>query len=168
MRLLIGIVGLFIMCVSCAEHNSAYLNQISNLQHRLETANQAYDKIDSLKISTVRKTVKSNSILATELGNKNLEKTLIPYSHINKTLKQILRMDKVIRDDYSRSISQLDALYHDVENNIIKEEVFKNYLHEEKMIAESIIERMEFNTQRVTNELQKFDSLNPIILEHLR
>ena len=168
MRLLTGIIGLFIICTSCTQHNSSYLDQISDLKNRLEKANQAYDKIDSLEISTIRKTVKSNSVIVAELGDKDMEKTLISYSHINKSLKQVLRMDKVIRDDYSRSVIQLGTLYHDIENNIIKEEVFKNYLLEEKMIVESIIERMEFNTFRTLSELHKFDSLNPIILEHLR
>ena len=165
MRLLTGIIGLFIICTSCTQHNSSYLDQISDLKNRLEKANQAYDKIDSLEISTIRKTVKSNSVIVAELGDKDMEKTLISYSHINKSLKQVLRMDKVIRDDYSRSVIQLGTLYHDIENNIIKEEVFKNYLLEEKMIVESIIERMEFNTFRTLSELHKFDSLNPIITE---
>mgnify|MGYP003979741061 FL=1 len=91
----------------------------------------------------------------------------MPYSHLDKSFKQIIRMDKIIRMDYRKTISQLHDLYIDAERNIIDGRGLKNYFDEEKRITESIIQRMQFNSQRLESEITKFDSLNTIIVNQL-
>ncbi len=168
MRIPLIVISLLFILGSCSNPNKEYLVQLSNLQDSLYTAHSQYNKVDSTVIANIRRTVKSNSIKAGRLNDKDFESTLIYYSHIDKNLKQIYRMDRVIGDDYDISVKQLDALYHDIENNILKEKVFKNYLLEEERIAHSVIYRMDFNTRRILTELRKFDSLNPIVIEHIK
>ena len=152
---------------SCNNPNSEILSEINHEIDRLEIERLAYTNVDSLEIADIRTTITSNYYKIGNLSNDSISATAISYSHIDKSLKQIIRMDKIIRMDYQKTIKQLHDLYSDAEKNIIDGAGLKNYFQEEKRITESIIQRMKYNNQRLESEITKFDSLNTIIVNQL-
>ena len=161
------VIGLIMISYSCNNPNSEILIEINRQINRLKIERLEYANVDSLKIATIRKTIKSNYYKIGDLAKDSIKSIAMPYSHLDKSFKQIIRMDKIIRLDYRKTISQLHDLYIDAEKNIIDGRGLKNYFDEEKRITESIIQRMQFNSQRLESEITKFDSLNTIIVNHL-
>lgn len=159
---------LLLLVVSCTSHNREYLEQIDELNNQLDNAISRYNNVDSALIAEIRTTVKSNCIKITNPDDTIITTTFIPYSHIDKSMKQILRMDVRLRKEAKTSKIQLDNLYHDFKKNLTKESLMSDYFAEEKRMVVTLIDRMDYNSMQLVTVTQRFDSLNPIIEVYLK
>ncbi len=165
----ISVIFVLFVFISCTNSNNKFfVEQINSLEVGLNNAYSNYNKFDSLEVSLIRNKVKINCRMVSVDDSAIISKTLITYGHIDKSMKQIIRMNHRIMEDYSFSKSQLEDLKYDISNDHISDTIFKQYFEEEKKIVMSIIERMEYNTSRIITETNRFDSLNPIIENYFR
>ena len=169
MRLLHIISGLLLVFLfSCTNHNSEYVEQLDELNIQLDNAIANYNNIDSALIADIRTTVKSNCNKIANPKDTIVNSIFIPYSHIDKSMKQILRMDVRLRKEAIKSKAQLETLHHDLKKNLIKENFISNYFTEEKRMVVTLMERMDFNSRQMALETHRFDSLNIIIENYLK
>ena len=167
MRSALWVIIGFVIIASCTSNNQESLNHISKIRKQLDSATNNYN-LDSNYLAKVRKDVKLKSRMSFEINSPELRQARISFGNVDRRLKQSLKMDKVIRADLTKSEKQLNDLYHDIDNNILKEDEFKKYIDEEQEIAKSIIERMQYNQSRVTLEIAKYDSLKTILEKHIK
>ncbi len=150
--------------ISCNNsNNEKYLAELDELLVQLKNAEKEYSNFDSAAISNIRKQVKTTCKRVRNPYDSLLNETIIPYSHIDKSIKQILRMDVRIRKDIVKSRSQIKDLYHDIENNLVDSIPLIMYMDDETRAVEMIIEKMEYNILKSLHETKKFDSLHPIV-----
>lgn len=161
-------VGLILLSGCGNNNNKEYLIKIDNLINELDIALEQYNKVDSITVSEIRKTVSTNCSAVKKDENPDVMTTFIYYSHIDKSMKQILRLDARIRNESETSKKQLEDLYHDASKNLINKQALQMHYSEEENIVKTLIERMEYNTGKILTETQRFDSLNPIIESHLK
>ncbi len=162
MRLFHWLILFAFILSSCAAHDN-FLKDIDNIKEDLQNSRASYN-VDSSFVANIRQDIRSRSKLNYDYSNGKLNSALIEFGNIDKTLKQAMKMDRIIRSDYAKTIDQLNNLYYDVDNNILKESEFRNYISDEKQIAKSIIDRMDFNQKRISSEIAKYDSLKVIIV----
>lgn len=167
MRSALWVIIGFVIIASCTSNNQESLNHISKIRKQLDSAASNYN-LDSNYLARVRKDVKIRSRMSFDSNSVELRKARISFGNIDRRLKQSLKMDKVIHADLTKSEKQLNDLYHDIDNNILKEDEFKKYIDEEQEIAKSIIERMQYNQSRVNLEIAKYDSLKTILEKHVK
>jgi len=168
MRQVIGLIIGIILISSCGNnHNKYYLERIDSLRFQLDVAIAEYNKVDTLVVTEIRNRVKTNCKSVRSDESPEVMSTFINYSHIDKSMKQILKMDKRIKIETALAKTQLDDLYHDASKDLMKEQDLKNNFREEKRIVQILIDRMEYNTSHVAVEIHRFDSLNPIIEQHI-
>lgn len=159
---------LLIGLVSCKEHKHNYhLEQIDSLVISLDTSFQNY-LFDSSYLSQIRHDVKLNCSRVNNNHDSIIQKYFIPYSHIDKEIKKIFKMDKLIRKEFNLSKNQLSDLHHDISKNLIDEELIVPYIIEEKRIVNIITGRIEYSNKNIEAEIIKFDSLNPLIEQYLK
>ncbi|NQU34699.1 MAG: hypothetical protein HQ521_15830 [Bacteroidetes bacterium] len=147
-------------------NNEYYISQIDSINTQLNEAAVGYSNVDSITIANIRKRVKTNCKRVRSLEDTVINKIFIPYSQIDKSMKQILRMDYQIKKNIKISRTQISDLLHDVNHSIIDTIVLKEYIKEEKKIVLTIAERMKYNQQRIMEETNRFDSLNPLIEQY--
>lgn len=167
MKYIISLVSILFL-FSCENNsNPQIVKQIDQISDQLEDALAAYNKIDSIEVSNIRRKVKSNCLRIVDSKDPIVTTTFIPYSHIDKSMKQIMRMDGRIKKEVNISKSQLKDLRYDAKNDNVDKELLEIYFAEEKDIILKLIDRMEYNTQQVILETTRYDSLNPIIENYL-
>lgn len=167
MRSALWVIIGFVIIASCTSNNQESLIHVSKIRQQLDSAASKYN-LDSNYLVKVRKDVKLKSRMSFDTNSIELRQARISFGNVDRRLKQSLKMDKVIRADLTKSEKQLNDLYHDIDNNILKEDEFKKYIDEEQEIAKSIIERMQYNQSRVTLEIAKYDSLKTILEKHIK
>ncbi len=167
MRYLIGIFLLTFVFSCNSNKNVELVGSMDSLNVIFDEAIAKYNKVDSLTVSNIRKKVKSNCLMIKDQNDPIVTSTFIPYSHIDKTLKQILKMDAIIKKESRTSKNQLENLHFDAKEGLIEPELLETYYTEEKEIIMTLIHRMDYNTQQVIIEFNRFDSLNPIIENYL-
>lgn len=148
-------------CSNNSDHH--YIHSIDSLSTTLENTTIVQLKIDSFAIIKIRKKVEEN---CSEINYKNdniNNKIIIQYSHIASSLDQILRMDLQLKKDIAKSKTQLNDLLYDIKNNLIDTTLLQDYINKEKITVNSIVNRMNYNYERVMVETNKYDSLNPLI-----
>ncbi len=165
MKLLISYISvLSIVLISCNNiHNQKFIIRIDSLSLQLENAIEEYSVIDSITLAKIRENVIMNCNRIDYEVDSSFNKLIIPYSQINKSIKQILKMDFYIKTELHKSRTQIDNLFHDADNNIIDTNFLVRYIEEEKIAVNIIIERMNFNRLRGLSETKRYDSLNPLI-----
>lgn len=165
MRLLLRYIPVLILVLfSCNNvRNQQYISSIDSLNLRLENATENYPKIDSISFAKIRENVTKNCKAIDYKDDSNYRKLFIPYSQINKSIKHILKMDFQIRKELLNSNEQIDNLLYDVNNNLIDAKLLVKYIEDEEKYVNELIGRMDFNTQRLIAETNKYDSLNPLI-----
>jgi hypothetical protein len=169
MRILTVILTLFVLIqYSCSNsNNDKLLLYLDNLRIQLNEAEMRYSNFDSTTISNIRNSVKTTCKRIRNADDTLVNSTIIPYSHIDKSIKQILRMDVRIKMDIKKSRVQIDDLYHDLENNLVDSIPLLMYIDDETNAVMAVIEKMEYNFQRSLSEVQEYDSLHPIIENQL-
>lgn len=142
--------------------------------------------VDSLKIKVneVEKKIaqvdSSKYMLITELLDKNLEfidrhykdtmyietaQFLSDYAAVSQSLKQYSQQKTAMLNALNLSRSQLNALKHDLEKNTLHADSVGSYLNAEKKAVELLNESVGNGSQFVLNNFEKFDSLNPKVME---
>ncbi len=155
---------LTIVLFSCNNlSNQQYINSIDSLNLRLENATEDYPNIDSIAFAKIRKVVATNCKTTDYKDDSNYSNLFIPYSQINKSIKHILKMDFQIRKELLKSNEQIDNLLHDVNNNLVDTKLLVKYIEDEEKAVNELINRMDFNHQRMISETNRYDSLNPLI-----
>ena len=151
MRLLINYISILaIVLISCNNFsNQKFIVQIDSLNLQLENAIEEYSVIDSTTLAKIRENVNMNCNSIDYKVDSRLNKLIIPYSQINKSIKQILKMDFYIKTELQKSRTQIDDLFHDADNNLIDTNFLARYIEEEKIAVNIIIERINFNRLRV-------------------
>lgn len=149
--------------LSCSNNNNHYILSVDSLSTTLENTTIKQLKIDSFAIIKIRKKVEENCSNINYKNDNINNKIIIQYSHIASSLDQILRMDFQLKKDIAKSKTQLNDLIYDIENNLVDTSLLQNYISEEKMTINSIVNRMNYNYERVMIETTKYDSLNPLI-----
>ena len=159
---------LILVLTSCNKtNNQYYVDQIDNIEFQLVNALDSYSTIDSIPIIEIRKNIKTSCNRLTDLKDTIISSTFIPYSQIDKSMKQILRMDTRIKKELKTSRKQISNLLYDAKNNLIDTVLLSQYIEEEKRILLLVVDRMKFNTDKVRTELIRYDSLNQIINQYL-
>ncbi len=167
MRYLLSILILTFVFACNSNKNGEIVAQIDSLNTIFDEAIDGYNKVDSTTVSHIRKKVKSNCLMIKDQNDPIVTATFIPYSHIDKTMKQILKMDARIKKESRLAKSQLENLHFDAEEGLIDPKLLETYFAEEKEIVMTLIDRMDYNTQQIIVEFNRFDSLNPIIENYL-
>jgi len=168
MKQIIGLFIGFILITSCDNnHNKYYLERIDSVRYELDEALAGYNKFDSVRVTEIRNQVKTNCKSVRSDESEDVMSTFIHYSHIDKSMKQILKMDKRIKIETALAKTQLEDLYHDASKDLMEKEHLKINFREEKRIVQLLIDRMEYNTAHAAVESHRFDSLNPIIEQHI-
>lgn len=167
MKLLITYISvLSIVLISCNNiHNQKFIVQIDSLSLQLENAIEDYSAIDSATLAKIRENVVMNCNSIDYKVDSNFNKLIIPYSQISKSIKQILKMDFYIKTELQKSRTQINDLLHDADKNLIDTILLLQYIEDEKKAVNIIIERMNFNHLRMISETNRYDSLNPFIVE---
>ena len=159
---------LILVLSSCKEtNNQYYVNQIDSLEFKLVNALDSYSTIDSIPIVEIRKNIKATCNRLTNLKDTIISSTFIPYSQLDKSMKQILRMDTRIKKELKTSSEQISNLLYDAKNNLIDTVLLSQYIEEEKRILLLVTDRMKYNTDRIKTELIRYDSLNQVINQYL-
>ena len=169
MRLLINYIGILtILLMSCNNtNNQKFILRIDSLNMQLETAVEEYSIIDSTTLANIRKDVSSNCNKIDYKVDSSFNKLIIPYSQINKSIKQILKMDFYIKTELQKSRIQINTLLHDADRSLIDTTLLMQYIEDEKKAVNILIERMNFNHLRMMSETKRYDSLNPLIEEFI-
>lgn len=165
MRLTIIYISILsFLLISCNNtHNHKFLVQIDSLDLHLENAIKEYSIIDSTTLAKIRENVITNCNRIDYKVDSSFNKLIIPYSQINKSIKQILKMDFYINTEIQKSRIQISDLHHDADKNLIDTNLLLQYIEDEKKAVNILIERMNYNYLRVISETNRYDSLNPLI-----
>ncbi len=164
MRSLIGYTTLVVIILfSCNnKSNQQYILSVDRLAIKLENAAKNYSTIDSLTLVEISKKVKFNCSKI-DYQNENKHNIIIPYSKINKAIEQIFKTDIQIKKDLVICTSQINDLLYDINNNLMDTSLIKPAIKNEKESINMIIDRMNYNYERVISETSTYDSLNPLI-----
>lgn len=147
----------------------------------------AYDKyvkeLDSLKVVLQQsvdnfKTVDSTSCM--QAYSKQYTYSLFIDSHLKDTVTKVVAenlqnfhsVEKGLQDyvelrstwlaDANVSITQLQALSHDLKNESVNEDEAIEFINEEKKQAEKIIEELKINTETIRKHLDVFNQSLPV------
>jgi len=165
MRSLIGYATLVVIILfSCNnKSNRQYILSIDSLTAKLENAVKNYSTIDSLALVEISEKVKYNCSKI-DYQNENINnRVIIPYSRINKAIKIIFKTDIQIKRDLAICKMQINNLLYDINNNLMDTSLIKPSVKNEKKSVNTIVDKMNYNYERVISETSTYDSLNPII-----
>ena len=165
MRLLISyIILLATIMLSCSNNsNKQYILSIDSLSTTLENTVIKQLKIDSFAIVEIRKEVEDNCSNINYKNDNLNNKVIIQYNQIVSSLDQILRMNIQLKKDIANSRTQINNLLYDIKNNLVDTTLLAKYIKDEKITVNSIVDRMNYNYERVMAETSRYDSLNPLI-----
>ena len=165
MRLFISYIAFFaVVMLSCNNKaNQQYIVQINNLSMQLENAANIYSAVDSMGILEIRSKVKDNCSRIDHIDDSSFKRLNISYCNISKSIKQILKLDAQLKKNILISKTQINDLLYDANNNIVDTILLMQYIEDEKEIVSVLIDRMNYNYERVMVESTRYDSLNPLI-----
>jgi negative regulator of sigma E activity len=129
----------------------------------LENAAKNYSDMDSLAIVEIREEILDNCSKIDYRDDNLHNKIIIHYTKINSSIEQILKIDFQLKKDIVKSRTQINNLLYDVNNDLIDTSLLVHYIADEKKKINRIIDRINYNYERVIAETRKYDSLNPLI-----
>jgi len=165
MRSLIGYAILIVIILfSCNnKSNQQYILSVDNLATKLENAAKNYSTIDSIALVEISEKVKYNCSEIDYQSEDINNRVIITYGQINKAIEQIFKTDIQIKKDLKIRARQINDLLYDINNNLMDTGLIKPAIKNEKESIKNIIDRMNYNYERVISEKNTYDSLNPLI-----
>lgn len=155
---------LAIIALSCSNYsNQQYISSIDSLSTKLENAAKNYSDMDSLAIVEIREEIVDNCSKIDYRDDNLHNKIIIHYTKISSSIEQILKIDFQLKKDIVKSRTQINNLLYDVNNDLIDTSLLVHYIADEKKKINRIIDRINYNYERVIAETRKYDSLNPLI-----
>jgi len=159
---LIGLVALTVYISSCknSNHYAKQVKELDSLKVVLQEALVNFNTIDSakcFKAYTEQFTYSTfiNANLRDTVSRQTAENLQLFYS-VGKNLVNFLAMSPKWKVEAKQSIKQLTDLSHDLKNGSVEEEDAIEFLSEEKIEADKIIEELKTNTELMRYSLETF------------
>lgn len=163
------IILVLTLVVSCNINNhKAETERIDSLKTEIASIENIILKIDSNKISQVYSEYMNNiKIIKENFSEKDDEyiwNAITQYGYIRKPLRNYFRRLPDIKIEIDYSLKKLDTLKQDIKHNNIAKEDFDKFFNDEVINAASLKNFTELTIEQALAEMNKFDSLNPIVL----
>ena len=170
---LVGFIALTIYVSSCKNSNqyAKQVKELDSLKVVLQEALVNFNTIDSAKCYQAY----SEQFTYSTFINANLRDTVSRQTAENlqlfyatgKNLVNFLAMSPKWKEEAQKSIKQLTDLSHDLNGSLEEEEVVE-FLSEEKIEADKIIEELKSNTELMRYSLESFSKTLPTAQETVK
>ncbi len=171
---LVGFVALIIYVSSCKNSNqyAKQVKELDSLKVVLQEALVNFNTIDSAKCYQAY----AEQFTYSTFINANLRDTVSKQTAENlqlfyatgKNLVNFLAMSLKWKEEAQKSIKQLTDLSHDLKNGSIEDEEVIEFLSEEKIEADKIIEELKSNTELMRYSLESFSKSLPTAQETVK
>lgn len=171
---LVGFIALTIYVSSCKNSNqyAKQVKELDSLKVVLQEALVNFNTIDSAKCYQAY----SEQFTYSTFINANLRDTVSKQTAENlqlfyatgKNLVNFLAMSPKWKEEAQKSIKQLTDLSHDLKNGSVEEEEVVEFLSEEKIEADKIIEELKSNTELMRYSLESFSKSLPTAQETVK
>ena len=171
---LVGFIALTIYVSSCKNSNqyAKQVKELDSLKVVLQEALVNFNTIDSAKCYQAY----SEQFTYSTFINANLRDTVSRQTAENlqlfyatgKNLVNFLAMSPKWKEEAQKSIKQLTDLSHDLKNGSLEEEEVVEFLSEEKIEADKIIEELKSNTELMRYSLESFSKTLPTAQETVK
>lgn len=171
---LIGIVALTFFISSCKNNNhyAKQVKELDSLKVVLQEALVNFNTIDSAKCYNAY----AEQFTYSTFINANLRDTvprqiaenLQSFYAVGKNLVNYLAMSPKWKAEAKKSIKQLTDLSHDLKNGSVEDEEVVEFLSEEKIEANKIIEELKSNTELMRYSLESFSKSLPTAQETVK
>ena len=171
---LVGFVALIIYVSSCKNSNqyAKQVKELDSLKVVLQEALVNFNTIDSAKCYQAY----AEQFTYSTFINANLRDTVSKQTAENlqlfyatgKNLVNFLTMSLKWKEEAQKSIKQLTDLSHDLKNGSIEDEEVIEFLSEEKIEADKIIEELKSNTELMRYSLESFSKSLPTAQETVK
>jgi len=149
---------LFLSCTVSVEERS-YIDHINRLEKVLDSTSNLYFAIDTIELFAAYDHINDN---LSELNKLDpiINDSVRIYAALQKSFKRFISEHSLILDEIEYSGNQLQTLKKDIQKGRVSEEQMKNYFLEEKEAVGILIQKISFNTQNITQQLNSFSQLN--------
>ncbi len=171
---LIGFVALTIYISSCKNSNqyAKQIKELDSLKVVLQEAISNFNTIDSAKCyqayaEQFTYSTFINANLRDTVSKETAENLQLFYA-VGKNLVNYLAMSPKWKEEAKKSIQQLTDLSHDLKNGSVEDEEVVEFLSEEKIEADKIIEELKSNTELMRYSLESFSKSLPTAQETVK
>jgi hypothetical protein len=171
---LVGTVALIVFIASCknGNHYAKQVKELDSLKVVLQEALVNFNTIDSAKCYqayTEQSTYSTfiNANLRDTVSKQTAENLQLFYA-VGKNLVNYLAMSPKWKAEAKQSIKQLTDLSHDLKNGSVEEEEVVEFISEEKIEADKIIEELKSNTELMRYSLESFSKSLPTAQETVK
>lgn len=171
---LIGIVALTLFICSCknSNHYAKQVKELDSLKVVLQEALVNFNTIDSVKCykAYAEQFTYSNFINANlrDTVSRQTAENLQSFYAVGKNLVNYLAMSPKWKAEAKKSVKQLTDLSHDLKNGSVEDEEVVEFLSEEKIEANKIIEELKSNTELMRYSLESFSKSLPTAQETVK
>ena len=171
---LVGFVALVIYISSCKSSNqyAKQIKELDSLKVVLQEALVNFNTIDSAKCyQAYSEQFTYSSFISANLRDtvsKQTADNLQLFYAVGKNLVNYLAMSPKWKEEGQKSIKQLTDLSHDLKNGSVEDEEVVEFLSEEKIEADKIIEELKSNTELMRYSLESFSKSLPTAQETVK
>ncbi len=171
---LVGFVALTIYISSCKNSNqyAKQIKELDSLKVVLQEALVNFNTIDSAKCyQAYSEQVTYSRFISANLRDTVSRQTadnLQLFYMVGKNMLNFLALSPIWKEEAHKSIKQLTDLSHDLKNGSIEDEEVVEFLSEEKIEADKIIEELKSNTELMRYSLESFSKSLPTAQETVR
>ena len=165
----LNIIGTILILSSCNGNQHAdKLQKIDSLNMVLDKAELIFEEINIDSLRVLFPVFQNNSEEIKKYYTKEDEegwKVICRYTDMKKPFRNVVEYYDNIRTEINYSRQQLDSLQHDLQNNIITEDLAIKYLSDEEK-AVGTLSKMILNDLATSKVIMHdFDSLNTLVEE---
>lgn len=154
---------------SCTNNNAEQIGIIDSLKTELENAKSIVATISEDKNKELQFIVDSNISYFSKNYKDSLSKQIgfmfQDYKVVSKEIKKYNQIKDQLKLNIDYSITQLEKLKTDLTSSKITKEQFDTYIVTEKQESTKLVNLAKERQKTLNFEYNKFDSLNPLIIE---
>ncbi len=167
-----AVIIVFVVAIFCSACNRQQEHQIlKNIDSLITTSQNYLVKLDSINIDSIlqyySEIKNNNKILVEKLhglpANTGMKNKLLQMGSIEKGIKKIPDKVNYFKNEINFSIGQLNALKTDIENNILKEEEYRNYYNDELEAVNSFTSELDKLLKITRKNISNYKNIMPDI-----
>jgi len=158
----------FVLATSSCKNTHAYDKYVKELDSLKIVVQQSVDNFKTVDSATCYQANAKQKTYALFIDthlkdtvSKTVAENLQNFHSVEKGLQQYIELRSSWLKDASLSITQLQALSHDLKNGSVNEDDAIEFINNEKKQAEKIIEELKINTEIIRKNLEIFNTSLP-------
>jgi hypothetical protein len=157
---------------ACGTPDAKFLAEVEKLENTLAKAEASLKVVDTSRISNYLHASNENLRIISEsfrdTMNKDTAILIADYAASRKSLRMFLENYSDVLKELDYSGSQLQAMRSDIENNLMPEDKFTDYIFTEAKSVERLEELVENLLQWYGSALRMYEEKNPYIEKIIR